>query len=189
MKPLKIDMRCTALNGFTLVELLVTMAILSILFAIAGLSMRSWLGKASAEEQIKQMYADCVNARSRAMNRNRSHFVEIVLPNQYRIWEDTNPAATDGNNALENIVPGTIPGAAGGDTLLLRKITTWNLTSGGIVQFTFDPRGGISWLPGNIPNARVQIQSIFNPAVDCISLSATRIRLGRWDGAANCVSQ
>lgn len=180
MKLLKIEMRCITRNGYSLIELLVVIAIIVILAAIVGLSMSSWLGKASTEEQIKQMYADCVNARTRAMVKNRTHFVEIVLPNQYRIWEDTN-TPPDGDGILQNIVPPTIPGfAAGGDTLLMRKNTTENLALAG--QFTFDTRGQIS------PNGTVRIQSIFSPAVDCISLSATRIRLGRWNGA-NCISQ
>ena len=41
------------------------------------------------ENQVKGMYADLMNARARAMQQNRSHFVQVTA-NNYQIIEDTN---------------------------------------------------------------------------------------------------
>jgi prepilin-type N-terminal cleavage/methylation domain-containing protein len=172
-------------NGFTLIELLVVMIILVILLAIVGLSMRNWLGKARVEEEVKQMYADFLTARTQAMNYNRMQFVQINLPNQYRIWDDRNPGP-DGNGTLEPLVPASIPGAQpGGDWLALQVNTNdaLSLSPGGLAQFSFDTKGLIS------QSGSIRITNTFGAATDCIVLSATRIRLGRWDGVANCVSQ
>jgi type II secretion system protein H len=165
-------------SGFTIIELIVVMAILGILLAIVGLSMQNWLGKARVEEQIKQMYADLSNARARAMNNNRVHFVVLnAAANQYQVWEDTN-TAPDGNGALET---------AGGDTRTLQidnrvELTTTIIPGGGF-HFSFNTRGIIS------NNGTIRMGSVnnFGAMVDCIAVSATRIRLGRWNGA-NCTS-
>lgn len=166
-----------AKKGFTLIELLIVIALIAILAAIAGLAGRSWMGKARVEQGIQQMHADLSNARSRAMNRNRVHFVEFPNMNTYRIWEDwfNQP---DGNGALDIVIPPTIPGAAaGGDWLLMQVNTRDNLVGPLPLTPRFDNRGVITNL------GTIRIQNDFGAAMDCIVISETRIRLGRWDGA------
>lgn len=162
-------------NGFTLLEVLVVVLLIGILAGIAGFSARDWLGRARVEEQTKQMYADLSNARARAMNNNRVSFVVLdAALNRYQIWEDTNPGP-DGNGTLE---------AGGGDALRLQvdgRVELWtNIIPGGLpFHFSFDNRGIIS------NNGTVRIGSVnnFGAAIDCIVVSATRIRLGRWNNA------
>ena len=156
----------TMSKGFTVIELLVVVLIMGVLLGIVGFQMKTWLGKARVEGEIQQMYADLTNARIRATNRNRSHFVVMSL-NQYQIWEDTNPAP-DGNGTLET---------AGGDTLVQQTSLRDSLLSAATYPlFTCGSKGFMSNL------STIQIQNDYGAMYDCIEISQTRIRLGRWQG-------
>jgi prepilin-type N-terminal cleavage/methylation domain-containing protein len=158
-------------HGFSLIELVVVAGVISILLVIGGLSMRSMLGKARVEEEIKRMYTDLTDARTRAMNRNRVHFARVTAAaNQYQIWEDTSPPP-DGDGSWSSA-----------DTKLSQVITTDQIVSA-LGTITFDTRGLIS-----PQNGTIQIVNNFGSVVDCIAISTTKMRLGRLIGA-NCVSQ
>jgi prepilin-type N-terminal cleavage/methylation domain-containing protein len=163
----------TAGNGFTLLEILIVVSIIGILCAISAMYARIWMTNANVEQQIQQMYADLVNARSRAMNYNRIHFVQLnPVTSQYQIWDDTDPVP-DGDGVL----------TPARDTLLLSTTTTIPLwvNPAGLNLMQFDNRGVISG------TGTIGLTNTYKAAVDCITVSPTRIRLGRWDGVANCI--
>jgi prepilin-type N-terminal cleavage/methylation domain-containing protein len=56
-------------NGFTLIELMVAVAIIGVLLAIGTLNFSQWSRKASMEAQVKQMYTDVLSAKVDAMHR------------------------------------------------------------------------------------------------------------------------
>ena len=76
-------------RGITLIELIVVISIIGILAVALGFTFQGWMGGYRIESQTKEMYVDLMNARARAMQRNRSHFV-VVTANDYQIFEDTN---------------------------------------------------------------------------------------------------
>jgi prepilin-type N-terminal cleavage/methylation domain-containing protein len=163
-------------DGFSIIELLVVLLILGALLSIAGLQMNTWIVRSQVEEQIKRMHADFMNARMRAMDRNRVHFVKLnVASKQYEIWEDTNPAP-DGDGGLQTA--GTPDTRVSAVTLNNDYQATLSL---GVTTFSFDARGLVS----NV--GTIRIDNSYGPLFDCIVLSDTRIRLGRYDGAA-CIS-
>src|SRR6266511_686232 len=88
-------------SGFSLLELLTVIVIISVLIAIAALNGREWMERYQVEGQIKEMYADLMNARVSAMQRNRVFFVTLAA-NQYTIYEDTysalTPSSSDGDS-------------------------------------------------------------------------------------------
>jgi len=64
-------------KGFSLVELVATIAIISILLTIATLNYNSWQVKYNVENQTKQMLADINSLRLRAIHTKATYRVEL----------------------------------------------------------------------------------------------------------------
>jgi len=73
------------------IEALIVLAILGIVAMLAVDSFRGMGEKYRVEGETKQLYADLMDARGRAMQRSRAFFVRITTTG-YRTYEDSNPA-------------------------------------------------------------------------------------------------
>ena len=155
-------------RGITLIELIVVITIIGILIVALGFSYQGWIGGYRIESQVKEMYVDLMNARTRSMQRNREHYV-VVAAGNYQIFEDTN-----GNSTYDAGTDGAVQGFASAKTL--------TYTSNWTGTVTMDTRGLVS------PNATIQFNiGTNNPDYDCIVLFATRINMGKWDATtSNC---
>ncbi len=186
-----------ALNsrGVTLVELMITVSIIGIIAVAAGFSFENWIGGYNIESQIKQIHADLMNARSRAMERNRTHFVVFTSATTYAIYEDTDPGP-DGNGTLE----------AGADTLFpgypktLRHGVSWSGVNSGS-EIRLDKRGSAAIIkpdntilspicgsgidPAIVITSSMSTVSTEHPDYDCILLSDLRINMGQWNATTS----
>ncbi len=161
-------------NGLTLTELLITVAVFGILVIALGMSFEGWQGGYRIESQTKELYDDLMNARMRALQRNRVHFV--TLSNlQYSVWEDIDPWP-DGDGSLtaaDEFVP---PGSGYSEPIpLLQKDLNpeYSLAWDGNNQVNFSSRG-----LSNSEQA-ICIFSEMEPDYDCIVISFTRINMGK----------
>jgi len=164
-------MRKEGMKGIALLELLVVVAISGLLMGIASFTVQGMRGRYDAENQLRQLHLDLLNARVRALQTNKVHFVTMTT-NCYQITEDTN----------EN--GGTVPD--NGDKPLWPKPkqfkfhTLWNGT------LIMDGRGMVSRSTGPIlANGGLVIRfdtGVTDPEYDCISTGPTRVRPGKWSG-------
>lgn len=157
-------------KGLTLIELIIVIAIIGILVVALAFSFQGWLAAYNVESQIKTLHADLMNARARAMQRNRAHLVDFFpSATTYRISEDLNE-----NGAINTGEP--LP------SFPKNVDYTVNWDGGGTI--TFDNRGLAS------PNGTISftLPSGVTPDYDCITLEATRINMGLMTGGA-CVAR
>ena len=156
--------------GITLMELLVVLGILAALLLSLGASYQGWMEKHKVEGATKTLYADLMNARARAVQRNRVHFVSVASSG-YSTFEDTN-TVPDGNGVFESAL----------DTRIVNAASAYPIASslGMPLQFSFSPDGLSS------VTCWVRFSSTINePDYDCITIKPTRINLGVFHAATN----
>jgi len=174
-------------KGITLIELIVVVSVIGILVIALGFSFQGWMGKYRVESQIKEMYVDLMNARARAMERNRIHFVRLNNSNSYSIYEDDSDGANkvpDGDGTLQT---GT---GSSADTQLPTYPQTveynldWNNSAvAAPINLTFNTKG-IATTLGTISifvDRNSDGKKDFEPDYDCIVIASTRINTGKLD--------
>jgi prepilin-type N-terminal cleavage/methylation domain-containing protein len=70
-------------KGFSLIELVVALGIISVLITFATLSFNQWTHKQNIEKEVKQMYADMMTMRQQAMVTGMTH--DVQFPNTKNI--------------------------------------------------------------------------------------------------------
>lgn len=155
-------------RGFTLVELVVVMAIMAILLTVGVLRFNDYRTKSEIEAQTKMILADLSEARVQALFQKRPRSV-VIAGTQFAIY----------SSSLTSVAP------------LTRKTLKYAVQSDGSGQINFDARG----LVGNIGTGgrSLCLTTGENPAtIDSIVLSTTRIYSGKWKvpGGSNddCIS-
>jgi prepilin-type N-terminal cleavage/methylation domain-containing protein len=160
-------------HGFTLLEIMIVIAILGILVVLAVGDFGGMNEKYKVEAETKQFYADIMDARGRAMQRNRWFFVRISTYG-YLTYEDR--PLPDGDGAFDNTVD-----ALATSVTVRHAIST--VLAGGDTNFEFN-RNGIA-----NDNGTIRFVSTAQPDYDCITINPTRIKMGQYIGVGGCVEK
>lgn len=143
-------------NGFSLIELLIVIAIISILLSIATLQFNEYTRKANIEAQTKIMYADLMNVRSEALFQKKTRSV-TVSATEFSVYSSA-----------------TVTGAAP----VISKTLSYPVVYSGGSTITFNTQG----LLDNVNNKTICVEPYDNHAAyDSLVLFTTRIELGKRD--------
>jgi type II secretion system protein H len=90
-------------RGFTLIELMVTIAVFGILAAIAIPNFQTYMQQRRLNGAARQVMSDLMAARMKAVNENRGVRVFFFSNHQYRICDDAdgNGTVSDGEGTVE----------------------------------------------------------------------------------------
>ena len=142
-------------NGFTLVELVVTVAVMAILASLATVQFRKMMTNASIEKEVKMIYAELMELRTRAM------------------FEKT-PRAVSFTRTRFSVYPGADTSVPPVMTRLLPHNLAWS-GSGSSVVLKYDTYG----ISNTMVTLCVEPSGLNSSSVDSMIISRTRIRMGK----------
>ena len=149
-------------NGFTLVEIIIVIAIIAILLALATINFSALSRKHNMEAQVKQMYTDMLSAKVDAMHKRRQFTVDTnVITNRYTITDVTT------------------------GTVVQKTLKFPVTTSAGAGTLTFDVNG-LNITP-NTPQAICLQSNDASLAYDAIIIDQVKINLAKRNPGGNCV--
>lgn len=159
-------------EGFSLVEILVAMTIMSILLSVATLNYNSMKRKADIEKQTREIYASIIGTRLTAMQ-NKQRSIIFFEPNRYQFKVYSSSAEPKTAGVVRSTV--TLP-------FTIQKVTT------GLVDFDstnneleFDTNGMTT---DNMTFATTPV--FYNEGTNCIVVHTVRTNIGRMSSATNC---
>ena len=155
-------------RGFSLLELVVLMALVAILLSIATLNFKEYIERSRAEAQTRLLYGQLLMARVNAVCQRRTVRVKIY-PARFEVYS----SQLDKSSGVEPLQT----------NLLSYPITCsddrWNPAQGYEIDFK---REGLS-----TQNVSICLEpSSGSGAVDSITIFSTRIRIGKKDQGDEC---
>ncbi len=173
-------------RGFTLIEIVMVVAVFAVLVTVLSFEFIGWQGKYKVESQVKSMYSDLTDARVRAMRVKRTHFFYLLSPTSYTLYDDTADGVNvlpDGDGGLQDTgtsdtqipsFPRTVESA-----LNLNGAAPSGSVPADVIGFS---ARGLALQEGTIcvfTDSDGDGESESNPDFDCIVITRTRTNIGQ----------
>jgi prepilin-type N-terminal cleavage/methylation domain-containing protein len=155
-------------RGFSLVELVIAIAIIGTTLGLATVGFNHWQTKSRVETQVKQMVADINELRMRALTTKQRHSLTLNASSYiFKSYSSENQTLANGN---------IIPGGTRNVTFGLKKSSG---TSYGGEIYQVNESGMFASVGGTIFLDYVGS----TPALDCLVVSTARVNPGKMSGA------
>jgi len=164
-------------SGFALTELIMVIALISIMLGLATIGYNQWLVKYQVESQVKEMVTDFNELRVRAMTRKQRHSITVNRDNYiFRSYSTDDQSLASGTPVppATNTVPTRV---------LKTHLKSDSSTFFGGTVYEIDHRGvfaspvGTIFLDDNNSGA----------SIDCLTISIARINPGKRNSDwSNC---
>jgi len=164
---------CRANSGFSLIELMVVVAIIGIVLGISTLNFHSWQVKSKIEAQTREMYTDITEARTNAFTQKKA-FGIVFQPTSYVMKSYSSEVEySNSTNAVDN-------GIVVASKSLKYSLTT---STGGDISNTpilFDTTG---FTTGWVSVLTVFVNPVTEPAaLNCLVIYKSRANMGKING-------
>jgi len=180
-------------HGFTIVEMLIVVVIMTVLMSIATMQFSSWKGRFIIDTQTRELLADLSDARLGAIQTKGSRTV-ILSPTSamFRSYTTNEPVTlSTGQLYLTKYFKNPIVTAASPNNILFGGNIGFN-SNGFTNDFdsTFTSNQMIvAQPPGtNVQSITAPAPAGTNAAVDCLVISMTKINVGKYNNGS-CVFQ
>ena len=159
-------------TGFSLIELVVTIAIMGTVMAIATLSFNSWQTKNKIESQTREIFTDLADARTRAFTQKRVHGI-VFQPSSYVMksysseveYKYSTDAATKGVQIWSKSLKYGIT-----------KTNTATAFTNANSSILFDTTGFTTTYFTVVVNPVT-----VSPSLNCLVIHAARVNMGKWN--------
>ncbi len=120
-------------RGFTLVEMMIVIALLAIIAAIAAPNFQTYMAQRRLNGAARQVMTDLMDARMKAVSENNQFKVFFLDTHQYKVLDDENNNGTEdtGETSVTKDIQSDYPGvtlSASAHPIFYPRGTAWGTT-------------------------------------------------------------